>query len=246
MEPICPICKKRGVDFKSQKECPQCGSDLEIHALLDRPKRKKSRKPIVSILLVSFLGFLLISFQQGLFFYFINTRQAKEARDLIFDEIKVSRQEMLRIKELVSNQAVKISELEGIIRLNEVKKENPVLSHIFSQGETLWEVAKKYWGDGKLYPVLLDLNPDLNIYKTQPGTKIQVDLNLVSVLKSFEKINIQKGKSHFMGYFVKDGDSYETLGVRFLGDPKKSAYLKKLNGGRTLFSGMELRLPLPY
>ncbi len=60
---------------------------------------------------------------------------------------------------------------ESVVRINEVR------SIILKKGETLWGLAKRAYGDGKLYQKIMKANPQINEENArylQPGTLIRI------------------------------------------------------------------------
>ena len=51
---------------------------------------------------------------------------------------------------------------------------NAATVHEFKQGDTLWELSAKYYGDPELYPILLEVNGINNPRTIQNGKKILI------------------------------------------------------------------------
>ena len=48
------------------------------------------------------------------------------------------------------------------------------LTHTVEKGETLWSIAKDYYGDGREYKKIVDANPGLNVEKLKVGQEIVI------------------------------------------------------------------------
>jgi LysM repeat protein len=46
--------------------------------------------------------------------------------------------------------------------------------HRIKKGETLWRIATQYYGDGEMYRIILEANPDLDPKKLHVGARIRV------------------------------------------------------------------------
>jgi hypothetical protein len=111
-------------------------------------------------------------------------------------------------------------------------------------GESLWDIARQYYGDGRFYPVLLEYNPGLGIYYSRDYGKIKVLRDPQRAKAVLEKwVSVGK-KGTLFQYKVIDGDSWSRISRRFFGHGDKVAMLKALNPHARLVPGERVSIPL--
>lgn len=96
-------------------------------------------------------------------------------------------------------------------------------TYTVQKGDTLWAIAKRFLGEGNLYPELITVNR-LTSDRIQPGQVLQIP------------------RRH---YRVRRGDTLWQIAVRFLGDGARFKEIEDLNRlpSHTIREGQELWLP---
>jgi len=118
-----------------------------------------------------------------------------------------------------------------------------VLHHHRRPGETLWSVAKRYYGRGLLYPVLIAQNPGVGPYDSGTGVlRIAADLDEAEAV--YRHITPPGAQGRLFRYRVEPGDDWSELAKRFLGRPSRAPELIALNPGRDLLAGEQVLIPL--
>ena len=111
--------------------------------------------------------------------------------------------------------------------------------------QTLWNIANKYYNNGRLYPVILELNPQLTIYSQQQYGRIKVLKTKPKAYEIYNKIVIKKDSQTLFRYQIKAGDSWETISMDFYGQPDRASFIKALNPNVKLTNGKRIVVPLP-
>lgn len=111
-------------------------------------------------------------------------------------------------------------------------------------GESLWDIARQYYGDGRFYPVLLEYNPGLGIYYSRDYGKIKVLRDYQRAKAVLEKWVSVGEKGTLYQYKVREGDSWSRISRRFFGHGDKAAALRALNPHARLVPGERVSIPL--
>ncbi|MDM8514695.1 LysM peptidoglycan-binding domain-containing protein [Desulfobacterales bacterium HSG16] len=80
--------------------------------------------------------------------------------------------------------------------------------------DTLWDIAKFFYESGKYYPVILEHNPDLQIYRIGYGIKIKLLKNNTIASEIYNRIVVKKHGSLYWNYTAKEGDTFESIASR--------------------------------
>jgi len=124
-------------------------------------------------------------------------------------------------------------------------REDMFLYHEPHQGETLWSIAVRHYGDGRLYPVLLEYNPGLGIYFDRSYGRIRILKDRQQAKKTLaDVLAVREGISLFR-YRVVKGDTWERISKRFFGQAGKAGELATLNPQVGLVPGERVFVPLP-
>ncbi len=152
---------------------------------------------------------------------------------------------------LAEQQAAKeksIEEDENVLSKEKEKK----LVHIVRPGDTLYDIAKKYYGKGELWTVIARANPLINPDKLIVGQKITIPLK-EQAERTYEEPEIELpsdvDKSQLRVYRVRSGESFYTIARDELGDASRWHEIFRINksavGGdpRKLKAGQKIWLP---
>lgn len=118
-----------------------------------------------------------------------------------------------------------------------------VLHHHLGSGETLWSVAKRYYGRGQLYPVLITQNPGLGIYHRRAGI-LRIFADPDEATELYRRITPPGGEGRLFRYRVEPGDDWRRLAKRFLGRPGRAPELVALNPESDLIPGEQVLIAL--
>jgi LysM repeat protein len=76
-----------------------------------------------------------------------------------------------------------------------------------AETDTLWGIAKRFYGSGSYYPVLLEHNPDLAIYRIGKKDRIAVLKDSERVERIYNEITEKQGGVLYWHYTVRSGDT---------------------------------------
>jgi nucleoid-associated protein YgaU len=83
------------------------------------------------------------------------------------------------------------------------------------EDDTLWDIAARFYGSGFFYPVLLEQNPHLAIYKISPEDRITVLQDNDQVKRIYNQITEIRGDILYWYYTVRRGDTLASLRHRY-------------------------------
>lgn len=193
----CPIC---GMSITHDaKKCPQCDADLMCFKVLDslsgsedgktRPYPGLKLLHWVHIILLLML-FLIMGMIAAQFFL---TKQAnsdmKEALSVKMDSCQAGIKNMVStqldtfkadMKNTVSEQ---VKSLQAEARKPE--RELHFIGYTVKKGDTLWGISKKFYNNGRYYPVLLRFNPHIKADKLRIGSRIRIRILYEDKRKGF-------------------------------------------------------------
>jgi LysM domain len=110
-------------------------------------------------------------------------------------------------------------------------------------GDTLWGIAKRHYGTGHLYPVLLALNPGLGIHFS-PGAEIRLPADRVAAQRLLAGVVAERKGRRVLRYPVVADDTWERISRRLYGHTRAAAGLRHLNGGSAPEPGTSIWVPL--
>jgi hypothetical protein len=119
----------------------------------------------------------------------------------------------------------------------------PTLHHHLRPNETLWSIAKRYYGQGWLYPVLIVQNPGLGVYHQGTGI-LTLFADPAQALDLYGQITPPGAQGLLFRYPVQPGDDWHGLASRFLGRAGRAPELMALNPDSDLTPGSHILIPL--
>jgi cell division protein FtsL len=138
------------------KTCPQCNADLEAFQLVENvDKKSKNRRILAIIMSVLFLAIVLVL----LFTVVFVNKDSKPDQDYA-TQIDKMQTEMQNLKSENQKLIAEKKDLENQIKSEEAAQEQRTRTYVVSEGETLYSIARKVYGNGFKY---VDLAKDNNI-----------------------------------------------------------------------------------
>jgi len=153
----CPVCSSSGIP-DDENQCPECLSDLEAFYLSG--KIEKSNKSIKVVAIVSSLLFLIILIFW--IFTFLTEKGDSKSTEVAMESNEVAELKLNLDKVIVDNDALKKENAELKERLKTLAVEKPKRKKEYKvlDGETLYSISRKVYGNGYKY---IDLAKDNNI-----------------------------------------------------------------------------------
>ena len=113
-----------------------------------------------------------------------------------------------------------------------------------NENDTLWGIAKKYYGSGHYYPVLLEHNPLVEIYNVGDGVCLRI-LKYPGLAKEINKsITEREGSKLYFHYSVAEGDTLGSLACKFYKTRDMLKRITDLNSDMKLQPGERIRILL--
>ena len=145
----CPLCEHTGLDANVEF-CPSCNADLSAYHALDtvEEKNKKQKRTLllfIILFIIALLACIAIFFIKGP----VSTPEADDDKlaqyEATIDGMKAENHQL----------GTRIATLETELKqCKEEAKTKPAVTeikHVLKEGETLFDLAEKYYGDGELY-----------------------------------------------------------------------------------------------
>ena len=160
----CPLCAHEGIDDNATV-CPACNADLTAYKSLEVVKKSLNRQRTISIV---FIVLFIIALLACIAIFLMN-----KPRDCSEAEQKLEQCEILSTQQAAEIGQLKqqVADLKGEIKqLQEETAKAPAsksITHLIREGETLFGIARNFFGDGKMYKKIAQdngiSNPDLII-----------------------------------------------------------------------------------
>jgi LysM repeat protein len=161
----CPVCKTSGLK-EENLFCPKCGSDLEaLHltgAIKKDHRNTRSFGIVVSVLfLFALLGWVFSSFNRPQDTDAVPTTEFKQIQDALTQEVE-KREALVAENETLSN---KLAALQH-------EKEERKKEYIVQEGETLFRIARRVYGNGYKYADIAKINHIEDAGQIKAGQKL--------------------------------------------------------------------------
>lgn len=110
--------------------------------------------------------------------------------------------------------------------------------------ETLWRIARRFYGKGIYYPVLLEDNPGLAIHGPSDGRIIRIARQREHVQETYRRLVFSEGGRTLFRYRAKADDNWRSLARAFYGSERRARELEELNGTPNPETGRRVLIPL--
>lgn len=158
----CPLCAHEGID-DNVTICPACNADLTAYKSLEVVKRSLNRQRMISILFI--VLFIIALLACVAIFLLAKPKNCTEAEQKLQQCESLTTEQAAEIGQLTQQVADLKSEVK---RLQEEQLKAPAsksVTHLIREGETLYGIARNFYGDGKMYSKIAQdngiSNPDL-------------------------------------------------------------------------------------
>ena len=110
--------------------------------------------------------------------------------------------------------------------------------------DTLWGIAKRHYGFGHYYPVLLEHNPNVGIYNVEDGVRLRI-LKYPGLAKKINRsITEREGNKLYFHYSVAEGDTLGSLACKFYKTRGMLKRITDLNNDMKLQPGERVKILL--
>jgi len=152
----CPVCKTDGI-LETKKTCPHCHSDLEAFHLTGSLKKSFRQRLYFSILSsILFIAVLLV--------WVVSTGAVKNEDSADLQTTSAIAQEGIEKQQVVEKENSRLetenAQLKKQLSELQKKQEKRQKNYVVSDGESLFSIARKVYGNGYRYE---DLANDNNI-----------------------------------------------------------------------------------
>jgi len=113
-----------------------------------------------------------------------------------------------------------------------------------AEDDTLWDIAGRFFKDGKYYPLLLEFNPDINIYDIGKGLNIRIPKEIPDIQAYYEDLTERREGRLFWTYTAIPGDTLTRIARKFYGSAEQVSKVTALNPGLELKPGTTVRIEL--
>ena len=117
-------------------------------------------------------------------------------------------------------------------------------TYLTTEEDTLWRIAKRMYGSGYYFPVLMECNRSLNIFDMEKGMRVRIFENNQLAERLYNEITCIEGNGVCYYYRVVEGDTFETVARKFSNQEGAAKRIMDLNSRGTLSPGMRIMIPL--
>lgn len=247
----CPICGKEQIPA-DRPQCPQCNADLRCFHILDAiPEEKKGSKQgwRQGALWVGI--FLFLIFLGGWLGHVNTTIKQHMVRltELLTDnqkELKQYQQLQLQYRQRIDQYYHSLkSVLEGLESNLFFRSSWPdFFWYKTSHTDTLWDISVRFYRHGRYYPVLMAMNPEIDIFEIKGGQQIKVLKDQGEVIRIYNQFVIRKGKVLYFWYQVREGDTPEGLSKKFYKTEDHYHFIQQMNKEIPFEPGQKIKILL--
>ena len=108
------------------------------------------------------------------------------------------------------------------------------------EADTLWDIAKKYYGKGNYYPVLLAHNPHVGIYGIGKGVTLNILKNGENAPEHYKKMILRKDGHIYWRYCVASGDTLQSIVEKYYKKGRAKSDIPNLDNSGELKPGEKI------
>lgn len=149
-------------------------------------------------------------------------------------------------KDLPAEEKKQVAEESGenAEKEKDPRQENGFWMYHTPGDETLWRIARTYYGTGYYYPVLLKHNPGLGIYDLRKDLEIRILKDPRQAEQVYKEITALNGSRVCYLYVVEEGDTLKSIARRFYGTEAMVERIHRLNPDAAGKPGEVIRIEL--
>lgn len=257
-EQVCPICGKEQIS-EDKDQCPQCNADLTCFRVLDSLPEYESKKHRLEQRILLYTLIIIILFICGWMTYQnlqISGLLIKNKKGL--DKYNSSVNSLLKkVESITIIKAEGQAGSEGIMvepastagdkkDLSEHQKD-PWPEYFWyetTDRDTFWGISERFYKQGRYYPVLIAMNPEIYIFEIKAGQRIKILKGLQDVNRIFNEFVYQSGPFQYIWYTVMENDSLESIGKKFYKTEDQYPFIRKANPDLRLEPGQRIKILL--
>ncbi len=241
-EITCPVCGLESIPADRVK-CPQCDADLTcfkvLSSLPDEPLKEKNIRGTglpAGVVIVLFIGLIAVILTNQ-FYWFAQFKTLFKDQQLFFsDSMRIMSK---TLEHLAQGQAA-----PEVIKPEGNPEQTNFRTYRVKVGDTLWSISKRYYGTGHYYPLLLEHNPHLGIYTIPIGSKINILTDAEHAKHEYSRIIMREGDKTYWNYTVTEGDTLESLALKFYKNENGAERIFNLNPKLKLKAGENIKILL--
>lgn len=146
--------------------------------------------------------------------------QMNHLEERIEELVEMTKEHEIRLTEIVSEKekASKFSaEKTEVLKIQDgMEKEKPCFAVYHAKdSDTLWDIACDLYGSGLFYPILLEHNPDLQVYNISSRDTIRYLCDKTLAAGVYKAITGKKQNRRYWRYTVRPGDTRRAIMKRY-------------------------------
>ncbi len=257
----CPVCGFDGLKSKSLSQCPQCNADLTCFAALEALCQElpattpgssaagAQGSPKQALSARVGLGLLTLLIGIGLGVGLSISRPDKLWRapqqQVELQQTKAIATTITDVKPIAVAKPIKIA---NRVETAPLKKSPATTFFLYPcrDIDTLWDLAKQFYGKGKYYPIILEHNPNISIYDLKTGVSLRISLNLLrnrdQVDNFYEQITKTIEGLVYWYYTISPGDTLSSITLKFYAPGSSTATISDLNLDVAIKPGNKLKI----
>ncbi|NOX46935.1 MAG: LysM peptidoglycan-binding domain-containing protein [Chlorobi bacterium] len=165
----CPVCNASGLP-EDAKSCPSCGADLEALQLTKMIKKSGKGRLIFGYLASALFLIILVTWILNCILHWKSeTKEELSGNDA---EITALTQQVNQEKKLNTQLQSKIKDLNAVLNKKEQAKAKKKQQWTVKEGESLFTIARKVYGNGFKYGIIAEDNNISDPNRVQTGQKL--------------------------------------------------------------------------
>jgi len=263
----CPVCGLPGL-VSSVSVCPQCDADLQCFRaleLLTPPASREVRDPLPADLSVpsavapgpssipgphralliiggGSLGLLLLLV--GVQFFLLSRLKARLAVRPALHQ-RVENPARTRKKEASGRRETPTNRQPVTAEVSPQRPAGLATRYRARAEDSLWSIAARLYGKGDCYPLLLHDNPGVAVNRIGEGLTLKVMSDRDKAARRCRAMIHRDVSGRFWYYFLRPGDSPQSLARRCFGTVAAATRIQQLNPLLRWEAGRRIKLYLP-